>query len=191
MNNQGGGLHSILELLPERPALLVLDFDGVLTDNFVYVDENGVESVRCSKEDSLGLSLLRRAGLPVVILSMEENPVVQMRAAKLKIPCISGAVDKTTAFQTLLTERGVAAADVVFVGNDSNDAGCLQDAGCGLAVADAHPSAKVAADGVLTKPGGRGAVREVCDALLGRMAKTIEGFQVALPGRGKEKRSTP
>jgi N-acylneuraminate cytidylyltransferase len=172
MNNQGNLSPAILDLLPERPALLVLDFDGVLTDNFVYVDENGVESVRCSKEDSLGLSLVRRAGLPVAILSMEENPVVQRRAAKIKIPCVSGAVDKATGFAALLAERGVAAADVIFVGNDSNDAGCLRNAGCGLAVADAHPSAKAAANGVLTKPGGRGAVREVCDAILERIGKS-------------------
>jgi YrbI family 3-deoxy-D-manno-octulosonate 8-phosphate phosphatase len=154
------------QLLPARPALLVLDFDGVLTDNFVVVDQHGVESVRCSKEDGMGLSLVRKAGLPVVILSSEENPVVQRRAEKLRLPCISGVADKTAAFRQLLTEHGVAAADVIFVGNDVNDLGCLREAGCGLAVADAHESARSAADGVLSRPGGHGAVRELCDTLL-------------------------
>src|SRR5262245_48313888 len=153
-------------LLPGRPALLVLDFDGVLTDNYVSVDENGVESVRCSKEDSLGLSLLRKRGFPVVILSTEASPVVQKRAAKLKLPWVSGVADKTEAFHRLLDERGVPAADVVFVGNDVNDLGCLRAAGCGLVVADAHPRARAEADGVLSRPGGHGAVREVCEAIL-------------------------
>jgi N-acylneuraminate cytidylyltransferase len=154
------------QLLPSRPALLVLDFDGVLTDNFVLVDQHGVESVRCSKEDGMGISLVRKAGLDVVILSSEENPVVQRRAEKLRLPCVSGVADKTAAFRQLVAQRGVAAADVVFVGNDVNDLGCLREAGCGLVVADAHPSALEAADGVLTRPGGRGAVRELCDLLL-------------------------
>src|SRR5262249_22104129 len=136
-------------LLPARPGLLVLDFDGVLTDNFVTVDQDGAESVRCSKEDSLGLALLRKHGFPVVILSTEANPVVARRAAKLKLPCVAGVEDKTAAFHGLLRDRGVRAEDVVYVGNDVNDVGCLRAAGCGLVVADAHARARQEADGVL------------------------------------------
>lgn len=153
-------------LLPARPALLVLDFDGVLTDNFVQVDENGIESVRCSKEDSLGLSLLRKRGFPVVILSSETNAVVARRAAKLKLRCLHGVDDKIVMFRRLLVEFGVSAEAVIYVGNDVNDLECLQSAGRGLVVADAHAAARAVADGVLTRPGGKGAVREVCDALL-------------------------
>lgn len=160
------------QLLPARPALLVLDFDGVLTDNFVYVDQHGIESVRCSKEDGMGLSLVRKAGLEVVILSSEENPVVARRAEKLRLPCITGVTDKTAAFRQLLAQRRVAAADAVFVGNDVNDLGCLREAGCGLVVADAHPAARRAADFVLSRPGGRGAVRELCDVLLTVLAQS-------------------
>jgi len=158
------------QLLPPRPALLVLDFDGVLTDNFVYVDQHGVESVRCSKEDGMGIALVRKAGVEVVILSSEENAVVQRRAEKLRIPCISAVADKLAAFRRLLVEHGVTAADVIFVGNDVNDLGCLREAGCGLVVADAHPDARAAADGALTRPGGQGAVRELCDAILAVIA---------------------
>ncbi len=157
---------NLRQLLPARPALLVLDFDGVLTDNFVYVDQQGVESVRCSKEDGMGLALLRKTGLEAVILSSEENPVVQRRAEKLRMPCISGVADKTAAFRQLLAQRGLAAKDVIFVGNDANDLGCLREAGCGLVVADAHASARQVADFVLSRPGGRGAVRELCDVLV-------------------------
>ncbi len=153
-------------VLPSQPVLLVVDFDGVLTDNRVWVDQNGNESVCCCKEDSLGLSLLRRRGFPIVILSTETSPVVMHRAAKLKIPCQAGLADKTAAFRQLLAQRGLDPAQVIFIGNDVNDLGCLREAGCGLVVADAHPRARAAAAGVLSRPGGNGAVREVCEAIL-------------------------
>lgn len=165
----------LVRLLPERPGLLLLDFDGVLTDNFTWTDERGRESVRCSKEDSLGLALVRRAGLPVAILSSEENPVVRRRAAKLRVACWAGVADKGPAFERLVEEYQVNAAGVVYVGNDVNDVPCLRRAGCGLVVADAHPRAAACARGVLGRPGGRGAVREVCEALLIALAALAEG----------------
>ena len=164
---------SLLALLPERPALLVLDFDGVLTDDRVYVREDGVETVACTRGDGLGITLLRRAGFPVVILSAEENPVVGARARKLKVECIQGATDKTGALRRLLAERGIEARDVVFVGNDVNDVGCLGMVGCGLVVPEAQPLARRAARGVLTRPGGAGAVREVAEMILLRLGHGI------------------
>lgn len=157
------------ELLPAKPALLVLDFDGVMTGNTVYLDETGREMVRCSRGDGMGVTLLVRAKFPVVVLSTEKNPVVMRRCEKLKIPCIHGVADKTVAFKALLAERDVKADDVVFVGNDINDIGCLRLAGCGLVVSDAHRSVIPEADGVLSHPGGSGAVREVCDALVAKL----------------------
>lgn len=156
----------LLAVLPGRPELLVLDFDGVLTDNAVYVDQEGREWVRCSRGDGMGITLVRRAGLPVVVLSTETNPVVQARCSKLGIECRQGLDDKEAAFRRLLIERGVASASTIYVGNDVNDLGCLRLAGCALVVADAHPAVLEVADYVLSKPGGQGAVREVCDALL-------------------------
>lgn len=152
--------------LPARPALLVLDFDGVLTDNYVITDQNGVESVRCSKEDSMGLSLLRERGFPVVILSTETNPVVTARAKKLKLPCFSGIADKGRALQQIVAQHDAPLDRVIYLGNDVNDNDCLRLAGCGLVVEDAHPRARSAADGVVPRPGGCGAVREVCEAIL-------------------------
>merc|ERR1711916_167370 len=66
-------------LLPATPGALVMDFDGVLSDNAVYVDQNGVEAVRCDRGDGLGLSTLKKTGLPLLILSKEQNPVVTRR----------------------------------------------------------------------------------------------------------------
>lgn len=160
-------------LLPERPALLALDFDGVMTDDRVYVGEDGREQVACTRGDGLGVTLLKRAGLPVVILSTETNPVVTARANKLKVECIQGIRDKTREFERLIQSRKILPADVVFVGNDVNDIGCLRMSGCGLVVADAHPLAKAAAKGILTHPGGKGAVREIAELLLLRLGKDL------------------
>ena len=73
----------LYDLLPERPSLLVVDFDGVLTDNRVYVREDGTETVACSRGDGLGMTLLRKHGFPAVILSSESNPVVSAAEAYL------------------------------------------------------------------------------------------------------------
>jgi N-acylneuraminate cytidylyltransferase len=157
------------DVLPARPSLLALDFDGVMTDNAVFVAEDGREWVRCSRGDGMGIWLLKRAGLPIIVLSTETNPVVQARCRKLKIECIHGLEDKAAVFSQLLRERGLDPSTVVFLGNDVNDLGCLRLAGCALVVADAHPAAKAEADLVLSHPGGHGAVRELCDALLAQL----------------------
>jgi 3-deoxy-D-manno-octulosonate 8-phosphate phosphatase (KDO 8-P phosphatase) len=145
--------------------LVVFDFDGVFTDNTVYVSQDGVESVRCWRSDGLGLAKLKQAGIPAVIVSTESNPVVTARANKLAIRCIQGCDDKLTAVRALATEHGLRLADVAFVGNDINDLACLQAVGLPIVVHEAH--ADVIAFGAYrtTARGGRGAVREVCDAI--------------------------
>jgi len=160
-------------LLPERPALLVLDFDGVMTDDRVYVDENAKETVACTRGDGLGVTLLSRAGFPVLILSTEKNTVVAARARKLKAECIHGVPDKAAELRRILAERKIRAEDVIYVGNDVNDVGCIQICGCGLVVADAHPLARKVARGVLSRPGGRGAVREIAEMILIRLGREI------------------
>ncbi len=163
----------LYRLLPERPALVVFDFDGVMTDDKVYVLQDGSEAVACSRGDGLGITLLGRAGFPVLILSTEVNPVVGARARKLKVECIQGIRDKRAELQRVLAERGIDPADVIYVGNDVNDVPCLALCGCGLVVEDAHPAAKLAARGVLSHPGGRGAVREVAELILLRLGRGI------------------
>ncbi|HVR73680.1 MAG TPA: HAD hydrolase family protein [Planctomycetota bacterium] len=163
----------LVRMLPEKPALLVLDFDGVLTDDHVYVREDGREMVACTRGDGMGTTLLVRAGFPVLVISTEKNLVVAARCAKLKVECIQGMADKTAEFQRILAERFYLPSDVVFVGNDVNDLGCVRLAGCGLAVLDAHPLLKKAARGVLSHPGGRGAVREVAEMILFKLGHEI------------------
>ncbi len=152
--------------LPGRVSAVVLDFDGVMTDDLVLTHEDGSESVRSSRGDGMGIELLRRAGIPIFVLSKETNPVVKARCDKLRIPVEQGLEDKTSSFEQLLDREGLAAKEVVFVGNDVNDLGCLRAAGCGAAVADAHPEALDAAGIVLSRPGGRGAVRELSELIL-------------------------
>jgi N-acylneuraminate cytidylyltransferase len=163
----------LYRLLPEEPALLALDFDGVLTDDRVYVSEDGREMVACTRGDGLGITLLRRASFPVLVISTEPNPVVSARCAKLGIECLQDCRKKADDLARFLRERGIPRERLVFVGNDINDIGCLRLAGCGLAVADAHPLVKEAAAGVLSHPGGRGAVREVAEMLIVRLGREI------------------
>ena len=150
---------------PKDLRLVVFDFDGVMTDNRVWVDEDGIESVACNRSDGLGIERLRGLGLDLFVLSTESNPLVTARCRKLKLPLEQNVGDKADRLECLLRERGIAAADVVYVGNDVNDAGCMRIVGCSVAVADAHPDVRHLADVRLTRPGGHGAVRELCDLL--------------------------
>lgn len=154
---------------PHPIELLVFDFDGVLTDNRVYVFQDGREAVACNRGDGMGLAMLRERGVPMVVLSTEVNPVVDARCRKLKLECQHGLGDKRSALVALAREKNVDLKHVVYVGNDVNDLGCMEVAGFAVVVADAHPSAREKADFVLSQPGGAGAVRELCDLLLQHM----------------------
>src|SRR5262249_10336849 len=148
---------------PREIGLIVFDFDGVMTDNRVWVAADGTEWVACSRSDGLGLERLRRLGLALLVLSTEVNQVVAARCRKLGLPCEHGVADKAGRLRDLLADRGVDPSQVIYVGNDVNDLACMRLVGCGVAVADAHADVLAAADFVLSRPGGHGAVRELCD----------------------------
>jgi N-acylneuraminate cytidylyltransferase len=160
--------------LPERVTLLALDFDGVLTDDRVWLDAQGTEWVAAHRGDGWGIARLLEQGVQVVVLSTETNPVVSARCRKLGIPAVQGVLEKGAALQELLRQRGIDRESTVYVGNDVNDLPCFPIAGCAVAVADAHPSVRRAADMVLRSEGGRGAVRELCDILLERQTARRE-----------------
>lgn len=146
--------------------LVVFDFDGVFTDNTVYVSQNGTEMVRCWRSDGLGLAKLKQAGVETAVVSTETNPVVRARCRKLAIRCVQGCDDKLSAVRQLAAENGVSLDDVAFVGNDINDLPSLEAVGLPVAVQDAHADVWGVAAYRTSKPGGRGAVREVCDAIV-------------------------
>ncbi len=152
--------------MPEKIKLLILDFDGVLTDNRVWVDENGHELVAANRSDSLGINMLQQAGVEAMVVSKETNPVVTARCRKMNIDCIQGEDDKQTALQKILAERQLDPAQVVYLGNDINDLPCFPLVGWGVAVADALPEVARSADYILSKAGGHAAVRELCDLIL-------------------------
>lgn len=149
----------------ERIRLIAFDFDGVFTDNTVYVSERGEESVRCWRGDGLGLQKLEAVGIESIILSTETNPVVVMRAKKLNRFCLHGIADKLKELTRLVGDRRLELSETAYVGNDINDAECLRAVGLAIVVADAHPDVMGIAHYVTRLPGGRGAVREVCDLL--------------------------
>jgi len=154
--------------MPEKIELLVLDFDGVVSNNLVWTDQDGREMVAASRSDSIRIGELREAGVETVILSSETNPVVAARAKKMRVEALQGLglQAKGPALKRLLEERGIDPAHVVHVGNDVNDLPVFEIVGWSVAVADAYPEVIRAADFVLSKPGGGGAVREVCELIL-------------------------
>lgn len=154
--------------MPEKIDLVICDFDGVITDNRVWVDQDGTETVAAYRSDSVRIKELRAIGIDVMILSSEPNRVVEARARKMGVEAIHGIAlhDKGRVMREVLEQRNIKAENVIFVGNDLNDLPCFEVAGWSVAVADAYPEVIQAADFVLNKPGGHGALRELCDLIL-------------------------
>jgi len=146
-------------------GLVVLDFDGVFTDNRVWVNEAGEESVACWRGDGIGLRRLDEVGVPYVIVSTEPNPVVAHRAEKLRARCIHDVADKLAVLREEAVTAGLGLDAVAYIGNDVNDASCLGAVGLPVVPADAWPEVVPLARWVLERPGGRGCVRELCDAV--------------------------
>ena len=145
---------------------LVMDFDGVHTDDHALVNFQGEEFVRVSRSDGMGVARLRRAGVPQLILSTETNPVVTARANKLGVDVVQDVSDKAAAVTEWITANGLDPERVAFVGNDVNDLPAMGRVGWPVAVADARPEVKAAARIVLQHNGGEGAVREICERVL-------------------------
>lgn len=145
---------------------VITDFDGVHTDDRAYIDSDGREMVLVSRSDGMGIALLRRSGVKLLVLSTEHNPVVAARARKLGVPVLQGIAEKRTVLRDWLTIEGLDPARVAYVGNDVNDLGPMSLVGWPIAVPDAHPRVRAAARVVLTRPGGAGAVRELCDRVV-------------------------
>ncbi|MBA3734357.1 MAG: HAD hydrolase family protein [Actinobacteria bacterium] len=151
--------------LLERVRFAVFDFDGVFTDNRVWVNERGEESLAFSRSDGLGLRRLDEVGIRYLIVSLEKNPIVGARAKKLEVDCLQGVDDKLSVVRERARDLGVTLEDTAFVGNDINDAACLRAVGIPVVPADAWPEVRPLAQWVLSRPGGNGCVREFCDAV--------------------------
>jgi len=154
-----------------RIRLLVLDVDGVLTDGRLYLSPTGEEFKVFHVRDGSGLVAVQRAGITVAIISGRDSAAVSRRAAELGIRHVrQGVVDKGAELDRLLTELGVEPVETACVGDDTPDLPMLRRVGLAVGVADAHPALLEAAHWITRAPGGRGAVREVCDLLLSARA---------------------
>ena len=172
---QANKSHDIDEIIG-RIRLVAFDFDGVFTDNMVYVMEDGSETVRCFRSDGIGLQKLKKLGIETVIISTEANPVVSARARKLKMRCIQNCQDKRAVLEDIAQEKNITLQEVAFVGNDINDLPCLECVGLPIVVQDAYQEVAQIALFQTKRPGGHGAVREVCD--LFERVRTQEGLKI-------------
>lgn len=152
----------VIALIPSL-KMIIFDFDGVFTDNSVYIDENGFESVRCSRSDGLGLRYLDSLRIKYSIISTEKNHVVSVRAKKLGISVSQGHDEKLPILKKIAKSHNINLKQIAYVGNDVNDLTCLQEVGLPIAVADAYPEVLSLAKYITLKLGGYGAVREVCE----------------------------
>ena len=156
---------SDLDPLLANVRLAVFDFDGVFTDNSVWVNEQGEESVRCCRADGFGLRRLREVGVEAVVLSTEQVAIAAVRSRKLEVDCRHGLSDKLAALREEVERRGVGLEETAYVGNDINDADCMRAVGLSVCPADAWPEVAGLARWTLERRGGEGCVREFCDAV--------------------------
>ena len=145
---------------------IVFDFDGVFTDNRVYVSETGQEFVACDRGDGMGITMLKGAGVRMMILSKEKNPVVSARGTKLGVEVIQGCDDKLPALKSWIAQHGIDVKHCVYIGNDINDKECLMHVGLPVIPHDAHDSVRKIGAWRLKASGGRGAIRELADGIL-------------------------
>jgi 3-deoxy-D-manno-octulosonate 8-phosphate phosphatase (KDO 8-P phosphatase) len=142
---------------------IILDCDGVLTNNLVYLDQNGKETVSFSRSDGLAFDALRKLGKLTYILSTELNPVVSARAQKLKITALQGVTNKVNTLKELAFKDKFDLQNTLYVGNDLNDYHAMKLCGFALCPSDAHQDIKDISSIILKKKGGEGVVREVLE----------------------------
>ena len=152
-----------VERLIRFTRLIAFDFDGVFTDNKVYVFEDGREAVMCNRSDGIGLLKLDRLGIFTLVISTETNPVVSERTKKLKIRCFQGVEDKLELLTRLAAQQEITLSQIAFVGNDINDLDCLKAVALPIVVRDAHSDVLSHSLYRTSACGGFGAVREICD----------------------------
>ena len=141
--------------------LFVYDFDGVMTDNKVYLDQNGNETVKVNRGDGLAVSEIKKQGYLQLILSTEQNIVVEKRASKLNIPFIQGSKNKSLELKNYCQTNNIDLSDVAFIGNDLNDFEVMKIVGYSICPNDAQSEIKLLADLVISKNGGDGVIREL------------------------------
>jgi len=166
-------LKSNLKNKLKKVSLLILDVDGVLTDNGVYLGSDGNEFKKFNIGDGFGIYLIQKAGVQVALLSGRYSKATEFRAKELGIGNVyNGYTDKLKAYQELKEKLSLSDQEIAFVGDDLPDIPVLKECGVALTVQNAQEEVKDSADYVTKLPGGSGAVREIIDLIL--QAKRIK-----------------
>ena len=147
--------------------VFVFDFDGVLTNNMVYLDQYGKESVSCNRGDGLAFDVLRKLEKPAYILSTERNAVVGSRAKKLQISVIQGVENKVAGIQEIIKKENCKLESILYVGNDLNDYHAMNLCGYTACPADSHHKIRKISNIQLSANGGNGVIRELLEDELG------------------------
>ncbi len=143
--------------------LIIYDFDGVMTDNRVFVLQDGTEAIIANRADGLGIDLIRKMGIPQLIISTESNSIVKARADKLRLPILFDTQDKRKTMMDFCAKNGHDPARILYLGNDTNDFEAMCCVGYPVAPADAHAGIKKISKIVLKTKGGYGVIRELAD----------------------------
>ena len=146
--------------------IIVYDFDGIMTDNKVFIDQNGNEMVQVNRADGLGIAEIKKLGIKQIIISTEKNPVVSARALKLGIPCLQGIENKSLALIDYCKNNNIDLENVAYVGNDINDKNVMEIVGIKFCPSDAHESILNISDHILNAKGGGGVIRELLDLII-------------------------
>tara|TARA_Y100001978_G_C23612789_1_gene394413 strand:+ start:395 stop:877 length:483 start_codon:yes stop_codon:yes gene_type:complete len=146
--------------------LLISDFDGVFTDNSVYISQDGKESVKCSRADGYGIKAILDKGISFIICSSEKIPIAEFRGSKIGFPVFTGIEDKGHFLEQYIKENNFKFNECAYIGNDINDLAAFQKVKHRLAVKDAYQEVIDASTFLLNKKGGQGAVREACQFVI-------------------------
>tara|TARA_X000000950_G_scaffold36010_1_gene38489 strand:- start:1659 stop:2156 length:498 start_codon:yes stop_codon:yes gene_type:complete len=140
---------------------IFFDFDGVLTNNKVFIDQNGMESVICSRSDGLYIKILKKIIKHVFIISTEKNKVVSMRGNKIKIPVKQNILSKENEIKKIAKQRNISLKKSIFIGNDINDLDAMLICGVSMCPSDSNPQIKKISNYKLKTKGGDGIVYEI------------------------------
>jgi N-acylneuraminate cytidylyltransferase len=162
-------LFPVVQIKPGSIKALVMDFDGVHTDDSALLHADGTESVKVSRSDGMGIQLLNKAGIPMLILSKETNKIVSVRAEKLGVEVLHGVDDKLPVLIKWCKDKGIELDSVCYIGNDVNDLECIEAVGWPATPRDANPAVAAKAAIIVSKNGGNGAVREICEMILAQL----------------------
>jgi YrbI family 3-deoxy-D-manno-octulosonate 8-phosphate phosphatase len=147
------------------PKIIVTDFDGCLTDDRVWLNQEGEEFVAANRKDGLAVKRLKNLGIEIVIASTETNKVVLARGNKMGVEVLQGLDDKAAAIEQYLKQRNLTWNDVWYIGNDVNDLGAIERANLSICPADAVKKVRKSVEVVLKTNGGRGILSEIATEL--------------------------